>query len=146
MQRNLSMYSLLIHLVCIDHNGKKYYLADINIPDKGDFILLESLIHEKNTSRIISLIIPSPEKKLYKLGREKDSDVRITDVSVSRFHAMLRYTNNGFFIEDNASKFGTLALIKNWELEEKVTAMFQVGRTMAQFILKPIEQEEAKGK
>ena len=138
------MYSLLIHLVCINHKGTKFYLEDITIPDKGDFILLESLIHEKNTSRLISLIIPTPEKKLYKLGREKDSDVRITDVSVSRFHAMLRYTNNGFFIEDNASKFVTLALIDKWELEPKVLAMFQVGRTMAQFSLKPIEQEEAK--
>ena len=39
-------------------------------------------------------------------------DIRITDISVSRKHAILHYENGKFFLEDNNSKFGTLILLK----------------------------------
>jgi len=49
-----------------------------------------------------------------KLGRGHDADVRVTDISVSRLHAFIKRATNGFFyLEDNNSKFGTLALIKS---------------------------------
>lgn len=49
-----------------------------------------------------------------KLGRGHDADVRITDISVSRFHAIFKKSPKGYFyIEDNNSKFGTLALVRN---------------------------------
>jgi pSer/pThr/pTyr-binding forkhead associated (FHA) protein len=49
-----------------------------------------------------------------KLGRGHDADVRVTDISVSRLHAVIKKTEKGYFyIEDNQSKFGTLALIKS---------------------------------
>lgn len=48
-----------------------------------------------------------------KLGRGHDTDVRITDISVSRLHAYIRKSFKGFYyLEDNNSKFGTLALIQ----------------------------------
>jgi pSer/pThr/pTyr-binding forkhead associated (FHA) protein len=47
-------------------------------------------------------------KNNVRLGRGHDADIRISDISVSRFHALIRYENNQFFLEDNASKFGTL--------------------------------------
>ena len=45
-----------------------------------------------------------------KVGRGHDADIRVTDISVSRFHARInRDPNNGhFYVEDNKSKFGTL--------------------------------------
>ncbi len=116
--------------------GTKYYLADVVKPEKGSFILLESLIHEKNTSRIVNVIMPSEEKSSFKLGRGHESDVRITDISVSRFHAWLKCTKDGYFIEDNNSKFGTLALVQNVELSPTVTRAVQVGRTAVSLAVK----------
>jgi hypothetical protein len=49
-----------------------------------------------------------------KLGRGHDSDVRIPDISVSRFHALIKKTETGrFILEDNNSKFGTLGEISH---------------------------------
>jgi pSer/pThr/pTyr-binding forkhead associated (FHA) protein len=45
-------------------------------------------------------------------GRSHDSDIRITDISVSRFHAKIKYERGNYYLEDMNSKFGTLALIK----------------------------------
>ena len=42
------------------------------------------------------------------MGRGHQSDIRISDISVSRFHAFIKYENNNFLIFDNNSKFGTL--------------------------------------
>lgn len=48
-----------------------------------------------------------------KIGRGHDTDMRVTDISVSRIHALVKKSPKGFYyIEDNNSKFGTLALIK----------------------------------
>ena len=43
-----------------------------------------------------------------KLGRGHECEVRITDISVSRNHALIRNNMDGFYIYDNKSKFGTL--------------------------------------
>ncbi len=69
-----------------------------------------------------------------KLGRGHDADVRVTDISVSRFHASLRKTAKGYFVlEDNHSKFGTLALIKNpIPLSVNDTNFIQAGRTLVE--------------
>jgi pSer/pThr/pTyr-binding forkhead associated (FHA) protein len=48
-----------------------------------------------------------------KVGRSNDSEIRISDISVSRFHALIKKSPKGYFyIEDKNSKFGTLALIR----------------------------------
>lgn len=49
----------------------------------------------------------------YKKGRGADCDIRITDISVSRTHAIIRLEKDGFYIEDNMSKFGTLIWLKD---------------------------------
>ena len=44
-----------------------------------------------------------------RVGRGHDADIRVTDISVSRFHALINRNEDGdFFVEDNKSKFGTL--------------------------------------
>ena len=48
-----------------------------------------------------------------KFGRGHETDVRIHDISVSRLHALIHKDEKGrFYIEDNNSKFGTLALVQ----------------------------------
>ena len=51
-------------------------------------------------------------KAVVKIGRGHDTDVRISDISVSRFHATLSIYNNQLYIEDHKSKFGTVVQMK----------------------------------
>lgn len=43
-----------------------------------------------------------------KLGRGHECEIRITDISVSRNHGLIKNQPDGFYIYDNKSKFGTL--------------------------------------
>lgn len=85
--------------------------------------------------------MPNESKKIFKLGRGHESDVRVTDISVSRVHASIICNKDGFFIEDNTSKFGTLALVDKIELNPTVKKAIQVGRTVVSFTVKPLEIE-----
>jgi pSer/pThr/pTyr-binding forkhead associated (FHA) protein len=48
-----------------------------------------------------------PEEGI-KLGRGHECEIRITDISVSRNHALIKFIDNSFTVFDNKSKFGTL--------------------------------------
>jgi pSer/pThr/pTyr-binding forkhead associated (FHA) protein len=49
------------------------------------------------------------ERQFIRVGRGHDADIRVTDISVSRFHAKINRSEDGsFYVEDNKSKFGTL--------------------------------------
>lgn len=91
--------------------GKIYNLVKYDKP-QGDYMVLESLSQEKNTSRIIHIIRPSLTKTVFKLGRGHESDLRINDISVSRCHTKIKFERGKFLLEDNQSKFGTLVLVK----------------------------------
>ena len=54
-------------------------------------------------------------KSEFKIGRGHESEVRINDISVSRCHAIIKYSREegAFFIEDNQSKFGTIVMLKD---------------------------------
>jgi hypothetical protein len=96
-------------------NGRKYRLVDVEVPDDRKFLWLESLTFEKNSSRMVHLIMPDETHPSFKLGRGHESDVRVSDISVSRCHAILKYDREEhcYFLEDNLSKFGTLVLAKS---------------------------------
>jgi len=54
------------------------------------------------------------------MGRGHESDLRVSDISVSRCHAILKYDwekSHGYFLEDNLSKFGTLVLANSSRIE-----------------------------
>ena len=86
----------------IKANGYKYKLVEYE-EQSGDYMVLESLNQEKNTSRIIHIIRPSQQKLVFKLGRGHESDLRINDISVSRCHAKIKLENGKFMLEDNQS-------------------------------------------
>ena len=73
-----------------------------------------------------------------KVGRGHDSQVRVTDISVSRFHASFKKSPLGdFVLEDNGSKFGTLALVRRpMELSKNQSNYFQIGRTLVECSIK----------
>lgn len=66
--------------------------------------------------------------------------MRVSDISVSRCHAILKYDSSdcGYYLEDNLSKFGTLVLAKSAiELDLDCTKAVQIGRSVISFTVKP---------
>ena len=98
---------------------------------------------DKNTSRNIHMLTVTASKSEFKLGRGHESEVRINDISVSRCHAIIKCKKDGFYIEDNLSKFGTIVLLKDkMRLAEDHTAAVQVGRSVVSFTIKNIDARE----
>lgn len=66
------------------------------------------------------------------IGRGHDAHVRVTDISVSRLHATLVKSVQGYyFLTDNDSKFGTLSLVKSpLELPQGSNTTLQIGRSI----------------
>ena len=62
--------------------------------------------------------------------------MRISDISVSRVHAIIKFNDGKFFIFDNTSKFGTLIHVnKPFPITTEKIAI-QVGKTVLTLILK----------
>ena len=120
-------------------------MVDIETPPSGDFLLLETINKDKTTTRTIHVLMPGGGKTKFKLGRGHESDARIADISVSRFHAQISCTPEGYILEDNHSKFGTLVLERApVVLELDKTKAVQVGRTLIHLTMRPIHVEPAE--
>jgi len=122
----------------IKSNGKNFHLVDYERPTTS-YLVLESLNQEKNTSRIVHIVKPSLGKDVFKMGRGHESDLRINDISVSRLHAMIKFKDGRFLLEDNVSKFGTLVLVsRRTPLYAGFNKAVQIGRTVINFSVKSL--------
>lgn len=103
-------------------------------------MILESLNQMKDNNNLKSLHIVTLENDgKITLGRGHETDVRINDISVSRIHANLFFSNGQVRLRDMKSKFGTLSLIKkDLEIKNKKVNL-QVGRT---FLVATIKSNE----
>ncbi|EER17525.1 membrane associated RING finger, putative [Perkinsus marinus ATCC 50983] len=73
-------------------------------------------------------VISLAGKKMLRLGRGHESDVRIADVSISRWHATVSFTEDGrFVLEDHNSKFGTLVALRRPRVIEAAPPPEPVG-------------------
>ncbi|CEL91624.1 unnamed protein product [Vitrella brassicaformis CCMP3155] len=111
-------------------NGEK--LQIVQVPNtQPPFIVLENLVSPSQQQQNRGLhVISMAEKKILKLGRGHESDVRIADVSISRYHATIRFVNDNFVLEDHNSKFGTLVAIrKSHVVDVDSPVSVQVGRS-----------------
>jgi pSer/pThr/pTyr-binding forkhead associated (FHA) protein len=95
---------------------------------KGNYLILEGACEKTKSVMMIKNV---PEGGI-KLGRGHDCEIRITDISVSRNHALIKFNGTGFYIFDNKSKFGTLVKEDNMNVEvsTKVQQGIQIGRTV----------------
>ena len=117
-----------------------YELIDLKITSKIDYIILESLEYNQNKSNIKNVHIVKLKGDEITIGRKETNDLVLTDISVSRNHAILKYNkDNGKLILENLSeKFGTLILIKgNIKMKEKKIYL-QVGKS---FIVANVEKD-----
>ena len=104
-------------------------LLEINYPDTP-YLILEDLKddEDKQTMYVVSL----NEAQSIVIGRGAEAEIRLKDISVSRAHAKIRFTGNKFFLVDNKSKFGTLALAEDLSLELRCgkEVVVQINKTI----------------
>ena len=118
---------------CLKYKNKLWNLVDLSWPinQATPYLILESLESEKNSSRTIHAIAIQEDKKKFQMGRGKDWELRINDISVSRKHAWIEYREDGFYIIDFQSKFGTVVLLSNnFTLSYHENNMIQIGKTI----------------
>ncbi|CAG9326895.1 unnamed protein product [Blepharisma stoltei] len=114
-------------------SGRKTYEIFIAEGITTPYIVLEAMNKDHNSHRYLYLV-SFMNKCIAVLGRGHDSDVRISDISVSRSHASIKYEGGNFLLEDNISKFGTLVkLEESYKLSYESELMLQVGRTLVEF-------------
>jgi hypothetical protein len=98
----------------------------------GPFVVLESMM--RDTQQILGRglhVLSLADGKRVTMGRGHDNDVRVQDVSTSRCHAMIRFSDGKFILEDNNSKFGTLVSMKKPRLLDVGQSLsIQAGRTV----------------
>lgn len=112
------------------HKHKLLNIIEYEIPaHTSNYIVIESI--SSNTSKVIHVIDMTDEKVIY-IGRGHDAHVRVTDISVSRVHALIVKSAQGFYyLMDNESKFGTLALVSQpLELKPNTRTQVQISRTL----------------
>ena len=83
-------------------------------------MILETINFEKNMARtiiVLAIKLNGRPQLEFTLGRGQDQDIKMSDITVSRCHSIIKFRNNHFFVDDNLSKFGTLVMIrKNYEI------------------------------
>lgn len=118
---------------CFKFGEKLMNIVEMDKPqdESTPYIILESLSIGKNSSRVVHLVKASDGHNKFTLGRGHESDLRINDISVSRLHAYLNYSDDIWNLVDCRSKFGTLALHQgNLDLELDKPRTLQIGRTV----------------
>jgi FHA domain/RING-variant domain len=113
--------------------GVVYEILAIERPEVPYFII-EAASQHGNHKGMHTVSLTNSESVT--LGRGHDSDIRIGDISVSRCHAKIKYSQGHFILEDHNSKFGTLVQVNSVEINTNEVLSLQSGRTLLKFKLK----------
>ena len=109
-----------------------YYLIDgLQLPEDTNYMILESLTYVKNKKNYKNIYVIKLTGDDITIGRNNKNDIIDTDISMSRFHAVLKFNKEtGNITLENESKFGTLVLVKNnIKLSDNKKIYLQIGRT-----------------
>jgi hypothetical protein len=100
-----------------------------------DYIIFDNYLPDKNNNKY-RYIVKFTKSKEVSIGRGFEAQLILNDISVSRLHCKINITEKGeILLNDLNSKFGTLVLIQNPELEilKKFPLSIQIGRTLITF-------------
>ena len=113
----------------ISHNGKLYSLLDFSDEFKN-YLILETLTLDEDNNKFLYIISLDKNREM-RVGRGTQSEILLSDVSVSRIHCLLCIEGKNIYIQDNNSKFGTLILVQTPSIimAENLPLYIQVGRT-----------------
>jgi hypothetical protein len=85
----------------IQHHERTLDLLDYEKPSKPYYILESVTAQNLKIVHVIS-------KHIVAVGRGLENEIRITDISVSRDHALIRWSRDGnIYVQDLLSKFGS---------------------------------------
>ena len=122
-------------------NETTYNISEFK-PEYDNYMIFEILTLDRNKNKYIYIVsLNSHENKIY-IGRDKESDILFSDISVSRIHSIFNIENNNIFINDNDSTFGTLILIQTGSIKlmENLPLYVQIGRTFFKILPKKEEK------
>lgn len=115
-------------------NDRDFDMLDVHKPD-APYIVLEDMRRDQHHERCLHVTTLVDSNPVF-LGRSHESDIRISDISVSRRHALVRMENSQCILEDYRSKFGTLIRMKRPLVVDTSTRIackdyaVQIGRSM----------------
>jgi len=76
------------------------------------YLLVQRVFYDKHKEKSMVLIKLNNPSGEIKIGRNTDCDIREHDVSLSRLHAKISLKEDGFYVQDNNSRYGTLVLMR----------------------------------
>ena len=120
----------------IQHNKKIFDIVDFG-KDYSNYMTIEALTLDKYKNKYLYVVNLDNDKDI-KIGRGHDTNLLLSDISVSRLHCKISKSKNNFFIEDFDSKFGTLILMQNpiFQLNTEIPLNIQIGRTFIRLKVK----------
>lgn len=127
----------------ISQLNREYDLIDLNLPEEFNYMILESLDYIKEKDNIKRIhVVQLVEDEIY-IGRNGENDIIDDDLTVSRFHAVLKYNQaeGEVILENKSETYGTLVLIKgNIKMKDK-NLNLQIGNSFITVNLTPKEKE-----
>lgn len=123
----------------LKHDNEIYDIWDFIKPSFKNYMILETCSDQNLQTNKTIYILNFDEKSSLRLGRSNDSDVKISDISVSRYHCIFKIWENGeISILDNKSKFGSLILLNHpyMPIYYKPNLALQIGRSTFKIHLK----------
>ncbi len=119
----------------VNHKGKLFEILNLNC-DYENYIIVESLTIDKHRNKFLYIL--NLDKNVINVGRGRNSDLLLSDISVSRIHCKIIRDKNELFIFDNDSKFGTLILVQSEfiKIHNSLSLYIQIGRTFFEIYLK----------
>jgi len=123
--------------ITLEQDGEILSLIPFDEHISGSYVMLESFSKEKDSTGIHLIDLSSNQN--FKIGRGHDSDLKVSDISVSRIHSVVTVFKGNLYIRDNNSKFGTLVLKKDpivLNSGNMKSGPYQCGRTVVVFNLK----------
>lgn len=101
----------------INYKSTTYNLID-NMTSYNEYAQFELKIFDDDKQILISkgvLFIKLIENREYTIGRTNTNLIKLKDISVSRNHCSIHYSNEQLYIIGNKTKFGTLLYSKSGE-------------------------------
>ena len=114
-----------------------FNLYEIKEPKDTDYMILESIDYLKDDIAAKIVIIIKLLKDVISIGRNNENDIILNDISVSKFHSVLKYDklNGKINILNLSKKFGTLVLVRKPIKMLDKAIYLQVGKYFIEAIL-----------
>lgn len=83
----------------ITYKGNLIRILNYKIPEDSNYVVLETYVSLKSKARIYHVVNFKKDENVI-VGRGQEANVRITDISVSRVHSKLSYSDGKFYMLD----------------------------------------------